>query len=217
MNLRMNIAKRFNIFGKLSYALEGDDMFFWRLFTERFKLYDGFFIDVGANHPKVYNNTWRLRKLGWRGINIEPSEHIKYFYKYRKDDINLRCLISSNGIENIFYYNKEYPELSFTGGEIRSEYTEKIKVPVKTLAQICKENDVTSIDLLDVDVEGTELDVLESHNWEIKPKVIMCEINDADRMDMLDILKNSETNKFILDKGYKIIGKTTRSMFYQRS
>ena len=220
MITKMDIAKRFNIFGKLSYSLEGDDMFLWRLFIERYKLYNGFFIDVGACHPKVYNNTWRLRQLGWRGINIEPSENIRYFKRYRKNDINLQCLVGKDG-EDIFYFNKDIPELSFVKARgnienLDSAYTAAIKLPVKSLSTICKENDVSNIDFLDIDVEGQELAVLQSHNWNIKPSVIMCEINDANRMDMLDIIKNSETNKFILDKGYKIIGKTTRSMFYQK-
>lgn len=36
------------------------------------KLEKGYFVDIGANHPKHGSQTWHLEEKGWRGILIEP-------------------------------------------------------------------------------------------------------------------------------------------------
>jgi hypothetical protein len=33
----------------------------------------GFYVDVGANHPKFGSNTYRLYRQGWSGLVIEPN------------------------------------------------------------------------------------------------------------------------------------------------
>jgi len=181
--------------GKLSQSFEGEDILLWRLFTD-LGIKDGFFIDVGAFHPVQYNNTWVLRKrLGFRGINIEPSEKGFKQFKWRKGDITLRCLCGDTNGEEWYLYNREEPTLSKTG-------MKGVKMPMRTLETICVAYGVKKIDLLSIDVEGNELSVLEGHNWEIRPKVIICEINDR------------TTDLLIRQKGYEIYGKTKRNGIY---
>ena len=70
-----------------SYSQEGEDMVLYRIFE---KQKSGFYVDIGAYHPKRFSNTYFFYKRGWRGINIEPNpEAIKLFKKYRVGDINL--------------------------------------------------------------------------------------------------------------------------------
>ena len=35
------------------------------------KKMSGFYVDVGCHQPLLNNNTYRLYKRGWRGINID--------------------------------------------------------------------------------------------------------------------------------------------------
>src|SRR6266566_8947514 len=46
---------------------------------------NGFFVDVGANHYRIYSNTYYLETvLGWSGLAIEPLEEFEADYaKYR--------------------------------------------------------------------------------------------------------------------------------------
>jgi len=197
-----------NIGGKLSQGCEGEDIMIWRIFTEVLNIRDGFYIDVGAFLPRAYSNTWILRKrLGFKGINIEPSkEGFKLFKRYRKNDINLWCLCGDKIGEMEYSYDREEPSLSKVGkGEMRY---------VDTLENICKEHNVKEIDFLDVDVEGYELKVLRGHNWKIKPKVISLEVNDCETTTLNDILKNSRAHRFVVNRGYETIGKTQRNMIY---
>ena len=189
------IAWNFPITGKRSQGYEGEDVILWRLFFD-LGIKNGFFIDVGAFHPVQFNNTWMLRKkLGFTGINIEPSKRgIKQFNRWRKDDINLQTLCGNKDGTIEFYEDVDEPTLSKVGvGDLRG---------VHTLETICRYHLVDRIDLLDIDVEGYELEVLKGLNWYVRPKVIICEIN------------NGDTEKYILDQGYKIYAKTKLNVIF---
>ena len=57
----------------------------------------GFFIDVGAHHPKRLSNTYYFYKRGWRGVNIDAMPgSMREFSKFRKRDINLEIPIGNN-------------------------------------------------------------------------------------------------------------------------
>jgi len=56
----------------------------------------GFYVDVGAYHPKHLSNTYFFYKKGWRGINIDPNPRsIKLFNLLRPTDINLNVAIAN--------------------------------------------------------------------------------------------------------------------------
>lgn len=169
----------------------------WRLFTEELPTKNGFYIDVGAFHPRQYSNTWLLRKrLGFHGINIEPSEKsILQFIIRRRNDINLEVLIGRESGVSKYAYNEKEPAHSKIdeNGYFMYKYS---------LSDVCSSYNVSSIDLLDIDVEGYELPILEGHDWRISPKVIVCEIN------------NEETDIFIRQKGYELYGRTKRNGIY---
>ena len=180
--------------GKLSQSFEGEDVLLWRLFTD-LKVSGGFFIDVGALHPRQYNNTWMLRKrLNFAGINIEPSfKGIKQFNRWRRDDTNLCTLCGDeDGVE--WFEESDDPALSKIGsGVLRG---------IHKLETICRYHLVDRIDLLSIDVEGYELEVLKGLNWYVRPRVIICEIN------------KQETEDYILGTGYKLYAKTKRNGIY---
>lgn len=50
-----------------SWSQEGEDQVLRRIFE---KQAFGFYVDVGAHHPKRFLNTYVFYKSGWRGINI---------------------------------------------------------------------------------------------------------------------------------------------------
>jgi len=181
--------------GKLSQSFEGEDILLWRLFTD-LEVSGGFFIDVGALHPRQYNNTWMLRKrLGFEGINIEPSfKGIKQFKRWRRNDDNL-CTLCGNedGVE--WFEESDEPALSKIGdaGVLRG---------IHKLETICRYHLVDRIDLLSIDVEGYELEVLKGFNWYVRPRVIICEIN------------KQETEDYILEAGYKLYARTKLNGIY---
>jgi len=64
----------------------------------------GFYVDIGAFHPKRHSVTRAFYERGWRGINIEPNPYsIKAFNRIKKRDINLNIGVSDE-VGNLDYY-----------------------------------------------------------------------------------------------------------------
>ena len=79
-----------------SYSQKGEDLFLSRMFP---KHYEGFYVDVGANDPIRFNNTYKFYKRGWKGMNIEPDANN---YKKLKE-------VASVSIGEFVHKNKQNP------------------------------------------------------------------------------------------------------------
>lgn len=200
---------------------EGENIILERIFAKQYK---GLYVDVGAHHPVRFSNTFNLYQKGWTGINIEPNkEVIKVFKKMRPNDINLNVAIST--LKNrCNYYEFREPALNTTDIKIVKmrekqgyKYIKKIFVPTQTLSQVfskyCKKK--IFIDLLKIDVEGKELDVLKSNNWQkFKPKVIICELINVD----IEKMNKNHIYKFLKSKNYLLYCKLLQNgIFFHKS
>src|SRR5882762_9035683 len=95
-------TRLFDIYATKSYSQEGEDMILQRIFAGKER---GFYVDVGAHHPRRFSNTYFFYRKGWSGINIEPSpEAVRAFQSDRKRDTNLQCGISDRA-GNLTYYS----------------------------------------------------------------------------------------------------------------
>jgi hypothetical protein len=56
-----------------SYSQEGEDMILNRIFEGKCQ---GFYVDIGAHHPRRFSNTYFFYKHGWTGINVEPNPDV---------------------------------------------------------------------------------------------------------------------------------------------
>lgn len=146
----------------------------------------GFYVDVGANDPRILSNTYHFYLKGWRGINIEPDTDLfTKLEKYRKEDINLNIGIARRRGKRKFF-NISAPTLS-TFSEITAIRSEsegykinEIKyIDVIPLSQILDKYLVNGkVDFFSIDVEGYESEVLRSNNWrKYRPEFIIIEIN----------------------------------------
>ena len=164
---------------------------------------NGFYIDVGCFHPTDRNNTYLLYLNGWRGINIDLSQFsIDLFNFLRPNDHNFKCAVSEKNQNIKIFFQKELSQLSTTDKEqAKKVFQGKIKtneVQSHTLDHIIENSKFHNkqIDLLDIDVEGTDYKVLLGLNFEkYKPKLICVEIHNKD-------LRGDVIYKFLVNKGY---------------
>jgi FkbM family methyltransferase len=173
------------------YSQHGEDFLLWNFFGYESR---GFFVDVGAFDGIHLSNTYSLEEQGWSGICIEPHPHFFGFCeKLRKGSIclNVACVgsekldqiefkiedsglysgISVDRASEIAYYYKQAWGIDFPGFK-------NISVPVMTLNTILKRNlpSKKDIDLISIDVEGTELDVLKGLDLDrYKPRILLIE------------------------------------------
>ena len=89
----------------ISYAQNFEDVVLWRALKN---VKNGFYIDVGANHPIGGSVTKWFYEQGWSGINIEP---VKSFYdklcRDRKRDINICKALGNEKKANCVFLSKK--------------------------------------------------------------------------------------------------------------
>lgn len=207
-----------DIYATKSYSQEGEDMILRRIFE---KQKTGFYVDIGAHHPKRFSNTYHFYKKGWRGINIDAKPGcMEIFRRIRPRDINLEFAIS-NKRRTLIYYCFNEPALNGFSKTLSIERNKKeeykiideIKIETLTLAEVLDTYlpSDTTIDFLSIDVEGLDFQVLTSNDWsKYKPNVVLVE----DLNFSFDSPDNSKIYKFLIDKGYHIVAKTINTVFY---
>jgi FkbM family methyltransferase len=207
-----------DIYKNISYAQEGEDLILKRIFEYQ---KNGFYVDVGAHHPKRFSNTFIFYKMGWRGINIDAMPGgMKKFNKIRPLDINIEAgIINSPEIMN--YYIFKDTALNTFNQDLAKERDEKTGIlnviPIQThrLSEILEKYlpEKTNIDFLSVDAEGFDLEVLRSNNWEkYLPDYVLFEIGGID----LNEIDNHEIANFLKQYNYKVFCKTFNTVFFKR-
>ena len=196
-----------------SYAMDGEDIAI-DLFNK--KKNNGFYVDVGAHHPIQRNNTHLLFKKGWEGINIDVNQFsIDLFNFLRPNDLNLQVAVSDKEGDILFFYQKKFSQLNTTDKKIAEENFQgnfqQRKVKCQTIKNILDNSKYKNkkIDFLNIDVEGSEMKVLETLNFKIyDPSLICIEIlgyRDLCPEKREIEIKNNRIYKFLVDRGYKKI------------
>jgi FkbM family methyltransferase len=183
-----------------------------RILQEKFffREENGFFVDVGAEEGVNGSNTYFYEQKGWKGICIEP--HPESFAKL-KEARNCLCLplaISSQKGKTKFtkingpsqalsgltsqYDARHLDRIERDIGE-KGGQKEEIEVETDTLKNIFAKQNVKEVHYLSIDVEGGELDVLKSIDFdEVMIHVIDVENNYPDSFSAL--------RKFLFYKGF---------------
>jgi hypothetical protein len=203
-----------------SYSQEGEDMILRRIFGN--KGY-GFYVDVGAHHPKRFSNTYYFYKKGWRGINIDAMPgSMALFSKLRSKDINLETPIGI-GQENIDFYVFDEPALNGFDEKLSksrdANTTYKIKEVIVLNPRMLKDvlaeylPSGVQIDFMTIDVEGLDMEVLQSNDWEkYRPEVVLVETLELS----LDELQINQIHQFMCNVDYRLYAKAVNTVIYKR-
>lgn len=201
------------------YGQEGEDLILKEYFNG---VEIGFFVDIGAYNPILFSNTYLFYLKGWRGINIDarPGSMLD-FDKIRPGDKNLEVAIGKE--EKILtYFMFDEPALNGFSKEVSLDRNSNtpfrivntVDLPVKRLETLLNEHLPAGqgITFMSVDVEGLDLEVLESNNWEkYKPEMMLVETS----VTFEGIAFESPIHNFLVSKGYHFVAKTYRTSFYK--
>lgn len=207
-------------YSTLSYSQEGEDLILKRIFESQKK---GFYVDVGAHHPKRFSNTFLFYKMGWKGINIDATPgSMQEFRKIRPRDTNLEKAISDKKESSKYFIFNEpalntfsFAEASKKNGLREYKIIEELEIQTFKLSEILNENLQSGqrIDFLNIDVEGFDFKVLKSINWSVHiPSVIL--IEDLN-LDVENLIEN-KIYKFLRKKSYQLIAKTFNTLIFKK-
>jgi FkbM family methyltransferase len=131
----------------------------------------GFYVELGAFNGKLFSNTWYMRhKLGWRGMLIEasPSE-AQALAVNRPDDITIHAAVCDDTrvvhwieqpvVGGIYEFMAEGFKQQFHPNAKIDSMKEITCLPLRALFRMFG---VSHVDALFVDVEGAELQVLQT-------------------------------------------------------
>lgn len=190
--------------GRRCWSQFGEDGVIQSLFENQPR---GFYVDVGAFAPKTFSNTYALYRRGWRGINIDPTPGSMLPFKVlRPRDVNLEVAVGEKDGSMPFYRLGIRSVLNTTSRETAQQYAEKhglsireVQVPVRRLASVLAEHVTKEVDLLSVDVEGADLAVLRSNDWNRwKPRVLVVEDHSFEPG------KHTDVAEYLAGLGYRL-------------
>ena len=199
---------------KKSYSQGSMDLIISDIFKKKT---DGIYVDVGCQHPIQNNNTFKLFKKGWKGINIDLDDfNIELFKFHRPNDYNVNIAVSDSiGKEKLYFYHKKSP-INTLNKKISDSQNAELKniidVDTDTLSNIIERSSYKKIDLLSIDVEGHELKVLKGLEFnKYKPRVIVVEFLDLNSKkweipfnNFLNV-QSSDLYNFLISKNYKFV------------
>jgi len=164
-----------------SYAQIGEDIIIEQLFYSlgiRFPTY----LEIGTNHPKFGNNTYKLYRKGCRGVLIEADPSlIPLIKRSRPKDKTLNIGVGERGgVSSAFFVFTQSAINTFDPqeAEIRQAAGEKLKctvdVPIQTINEIITTHFQTTPDFLSIDIEGLDLPVLKTLDLQAFPIPVIC-------------------------------------------
>ncbi len=143
----------------------------------------GIYIDVGAGHPIADNVSFWFYERGWQGIVVEPQSNlIELHERLRPRDIRICSLVGGQCddvdfhlVERLHGFSTTVERYARDAAAFGANYR-TVRRPVTTLAKLCEDNNVASIDFIKIDVEGAEADVLFGGDWRrFRPRVVVVE------------------------------------------
>ena len=185
----------------------GEDIFVSRLLKD---INNGRYVDVGCYHPFKGSLTAKLYDNGWSGVNIDISKTtVDLFNISRKKDINLNIAVTSFDGNTFFYENSP---INQQNSLIRTNDQQlKFKIKCFTLNSILEHNKIDSFDYLNIDVEGSEIEVIKGINFnKFNPRLITIENNDL----LLEDYFKSEIYKILVDNKYTLVNKIGVTNFF---
>ena len=180
----------------------------------------GKYIDVGSGNPRNGSNTYLFYRRGWTGITIDPIKTVwELQKKKRPKDTQIIACISNSPEKQMEFHEYTADDFSTDSADrvqflsnfgIKSVSTSK--VDTLKLSSLVNPTGPLEPAFLDIDVEGNELSVLESNNWEIYlPRVVCIEEWKS------PLYKGSPVRLFLEEKGYKIVSRAFITSIYVHS
>ena len=195
------------------YSQTGEDELLRKYLPEAI----GSFVDVGAGQPVRGSNTYYFYKKGWSGTLIDPVEfNLRLTKLFRRRDKFIQSIVSTKNTPLKFYefYPAEYSTIEKSVAENLVKRGIKLKQEIDlnpiSLSSLNLSYKPLDASLLSIDVEGHDLEVLQSNNWStFRPRVICVEENISEKKQAASKIAN-----YLIAYGYRFVESTDISSIY---
>lgn len=207
-----------------SYSQRQEDLAIVKYLPENY----GSYLDIGCGNPILESNTFLLYKRGWTGHMIDAWEmNCKVGKFLRRKDTFGNFVMNSNGESLLFYLFEPY-QYSTADEKIYNDlvaqgiiFRKKVVIQGKRISDLNLEVTPSSPSFLSIDVEGLDLEVLNSNNWEkYLPRVICIEkisVGDNLALEVELSARNAGIHSLLSLQGYKLVETCGPSCIYVHS
>ena len=172
---------------KISYSQFGEDLILLKYLKYK-NIEKGKYLDIGAFHPRWASNTHLLHQQGFTGYCVDlDDKKLKWFRFARGKKVKTICGAVSNSHDEfikVYKFKRKSPfSLIDTTSLEHAEYfrSDKSKFEEKNVKNFHINelfNKVGKINVLNIDIEGKDIEVIKSSNLEIiDPEIIIIEDN----------------------------------------
>lgn len=184
------------------HSQQGEDRY---LFEKYLNYQNGFFIELGAMDGITYTNTLFFEQhLSWKGVLIEPTNQYRGLLRNRPNCYNFNFAISEIEGEVEFLGDGALGGMVHTmhdkhrnGWNLdQNHQVEKVKsIPID---KVLKGIEIERVDLFSIDVEGGELEVLKTFDWNIPVYIVLIEVAKH------DIEKDEACREILRQNGFNL-------------
>ena len=197
--------------GKPSYSQCGEDIIAAFVLRDVLNIRFPIYLDIGAHHPTGLNNTYHLYEQGARGVLIEPDPTLaEKIRKRRPNDTLVQAGVGREAGEADFFvmsartlntFSKEQADLYVSKGY---KVEAVMKLPVVTVNQVMEKHlDGRTPDFVSLDVEGLDLVILQSFDFERWRPPVWCIETLAFGVGKQE-RKLNDIIEFMLSHGYRV-------------
>lgn len=232
-NLFNKIGRLIHPGSQFTYSQFGEDVILEYLFSE-LNITSPTYLDIGANDPRIGNNTYKFYRKGFSGVLIEPDPYLyEKISKLRPRDLVLNVGIGiekdvkvaeyykfpkwASGLNTFSYENANYWQTIGHKLYGKISVSEILNITLKHINEVLNDNfENSSPDFISIDVEGLDLPILKQidfHNC--KTKVICVETLAYD--ENMNSYKITAITDFLNSKGYNVFADTRVNTIYFKS
>ena len=166
----------------LTFAISGEDMALRKLLKKHVIAGHGTYVDIGCAAPDSASNTCLFYCLGWSGpcVDANPVAAPYWAAKRPKDKFVCAAVSDQAGEINLFRHKSNLGMHIVTHATIppsQDFHDNPERIPIRRLDSLFAEHiGERPIQLLSMDIEGSELSALQSNDWDRwRPEVIIIE------------------------------------------
>lgn len=197
------------------YSQNGEDYVLSNMFGGK---KDGFFVEVGCIDGRRFSNTLAFEEMGWKGLCVEAhAGYIGLIAGNRPNSIVSHCAAGDTDEDEVVFYANTRGTLSTLDRSKEAHFREQYgkyfdgfemhSVPKRRLDTLFRENGIEKIDILSVDIEGTEADALRGIDFKrYTPSVVVVEADSPE--------EEAEVDGVLLPAGYTKSVRLLSNIFY---
>ena len=195
---------------KKSYSQCGEDIIVSGLF-QTFDISSPTYLDLGAHHPTYLSNTYLFYRKRSYGVCVEPDPgSFQNLRQKRKRDICLNVGVGTTSQDKAeFFLMSESTLNTFSGDDARridAETSYKIirtiQIPLVSVNEIIAQNFQSAPNFVSLDIEGLDLEILESFDFGRWRPEIFCIETAVFSDKRSDAIKIPEIARFMEQQGY---------------